>query len=74
MPLVRAYHDFEDDKLNDESRRSAVARLLGDNELGIIWLIDVNNIPVGYVVLCFGYSVEFAGGDAFVDELFRVVY
>ena len=25
---------------------------------------------VGYAALCFGYSIEFRGRDAFVDELF----
>ncbi len=25
---------------------------------------------MGYIALCFGYSIEFAGHDAFVDKLF----
>ena len=25
---------------------------------------------VGYLALCYGYSIEFGGRDAFVDELF----
>jgi len=27
---------------------------------------------VGYAALCFGYSVEFRGRDAFVDELYVI--
>ena len=26
--------------------------------------------PVGYIVLCFGYSLEWLGRDAFVDEFY----
>lgn len=26
--------------------------------------------PVGYIVVCFGYSLEYLGRDAFVDELY----
>ncbi|MDX1513617.1 MAG: GNAT family N-acetyltransferase [Gammaproteobacteria bacterium] len=70
LPLVRAYHEFEGVSLSDGARRAAVARLLGNKELGAIWLISVGGAVVGYVALCFGYSIEFGGRDAFVDELF----
>jgi ribosomal protein S18 acetylase RimI-like enzyme len=30
--------------------------------------------PVGYVVLTFGYSLEFLGRDAFIDELYLREY
>ena len=29
-----------------------------------------NAAPVGYIVLCFGYSLEWLGRDAFVDEFY----
>jgi diamine N-acetyltransferase len=50
--------------------RPAVARLIEDPSLGQVWLLTENNTPVGYLVVCFGYSLEFGGRDAFIDELF----
>jgi ribosomal protein S18 acetylase RimI-like enzyme len=38
----------------------------------MVWLILDSATPVGYVVLCFGYSLEFHGRDAFIDELYLV--
>ena len=37
---------------------------------GRSWLILDGCSPVGYVVLCFGYSLEWLGRDAFVDEFY----
>lgn len=73
VPLVRAYHEFEHVRMSDAQRAAAVAPLLEpDSALGRIWLIVVDGRQVGYAALCFGYSIEFRGRDAFVDEFFLV--
>jgi ribosomal protein S18 acetylase RimI-like enzyme len=48
----------------------AFSELLADQELGQVWLILAEAGPVGYVVLTLGYSMEYGGRDAFVDDLF----
>jgi diamine N-acetyltransferase len=35
-----------------------------------VWLVLDHAAPVGYVVLCFGYSLEWLGRDAFIDEFY----
>jgi GNAT superfamily N-acetyltransferase len=50
--------------------RPAVAALLDDARLGQVWLIAVDGLPVGYLVLAFGYSLEYGGRTAVLDELF----
>ena len=70
LRLVRAYHEFEDIRLTDAQRAAAVQALLGDRERGAIWLVLRGELAVGYIALCFGYSIEFAGRDAFVDEFY----
>ena len=35
-------------------------------------MIRIEGRPVGYLAICFGYSIEFAGRDAFLDEFFLV--
>lgn len=55
----------------DEKTNCAVLRRLIENEsFGRIWLILVEDEAAGYVVLSFGYSLEYAGRDALIDELF----
>lgn len=73
LPLVRAYHAFDGIDMSDAQRAEAVAPLLpADSPLGRIWLIETGGRTVGYVALCLGYSIEFRGRDAFVDELYLV--
>lgn len=71
LPLIRAYHEFEGVVMSDLQRAHAVAPLLvPDSAAGRLWLFRVDGQLVGYAALCFGYSIEFGGQDAFVDELF----
>ena len=48
----------------------AVRGLLRDGSLGAVWILEDDHGACGYVVLTLGYSLEFHGRDAFVDELF----
>jgi GNAT superfamily N-acetyltransferase len=70
LPLVRAFHEFEDIHITEEQRESSLTALLANAELGGIWLIYYNRQLVGYVALCLGYSIEFSGKDAFIDEFY----
>lgn len=71
VAFVRAYHAFEG--IEDADDISATIQpLLGNSRYGRVWLIYAGSLPVGYVAVCFGYSIEFAGPDAFIDEMFIV--
>ena len=72
MPFVRAYHEFEGIESTEAERTRSVAPLLSDAGLGRIWLILEGGQAVGYAAICFGYSIEFGGRDAFLDELYIV--
>ena len=37
---------------------------------GVAYLIGPPRAPIGYIVVCFGWSVEFGGLDAIIDELY----
>jgi ribosomal protein S18 acetylase RimI-like enzyme len=56
--------------LNWRRAEAAFSELLADQGLGQVWLIQAAPGPVGYVVLTLGYSMEYGGRDAFVDDLF----
>ena len=70
LPLVSAYHAFEDVESSLRQRRSSLAKLLRDNRLGEIWLVRKLNVLIGYIAVCYSYSIEFGGRDGFIDEFY----
>jgi ribosomal protein S18 acetylase RimI-like enzyme len=52
--------------------RRAVTELIGNSELGAVWMLEAEGKPLGYVVMTLGYSLEFHGRDAFIDELYII--
>jgi diamine N-acetyltransferase len=81
LPFMREYYDFDGHAFDEQKARAALITLLRDPNLGRIWLIVDREADgkegetsagqlAGYVVLCFGYSLEWLGRDAFVDEFY----
>ena len=70
LPLVAAFHAAEGISRTEDQRRAALMPLLEGSPLGAVYLIGPTRAPIGYIVITFGWSVEFGGMDAFVDELF----
>jgi ribosomal protein S18 acetylase RimI-like enzyme len=56
--------------LDEGIARRALLGVIGDGTLGRVFLILLANEVAGYAVLTFGYSLEFHGRDAFVDEIY----
>ncbi len=72
LPLVAAYHAFEEVETSAEQRRNSVVKLLHDKNLGEIWLVRKLDSLIGYIAVCYSYSIEFGGRDAFIDEFYLV--
>lgn len=70
LPLVAAFHAESAIDQSEEMRRAAIVPLLEGSPLGAIYLIGPKRAPIGYIIVTFGWSVEFGGMDAFVDELY----
>lgn len=70
MGFVEQFHIEEGLPYTEATTRIAVCALLGASTFGRIWLIMIGSKPVGYVAICFGYSIEFIGRDAILDEFF----
>ena len=56
--------------LDEATARRALLGVIGDDTLGRAFMILLANEVAGYAVLTFGYSLEFHGRDAFVDEIY----
>ena len=68
--LVAAYHAESGIALGDDARRAGLAPLVDGIPHGAAYLIGPARAPIGYVVVSFGWSVEFGGLDANLDEIF----
>ncbi|MFD0908883.1 GNAT family N-acetyltransferase [Ruegeria arenilitoris] len=70
MGLVAAFHAEAGIQQDPDQRRDALVPLLEGIPHGCIYLIGPSRAPLGYIILTFGWSVEFGGMDGFVDEIY----
>ena len=70
LPMVRDLHEHEGIRGSLADVRNALGRLLAEPHRGRVLLAGDAGFATGYVAVCFGYSIEFHGVDAFVDELY----
>jgi ribosomal protein S18 acetylase RimI-like enzyme len=70
----RAYYAAEGYAFDVTVARAAIEGLLGDAERGRLWVLaegdSGDDLIVGYLAVTFGWSLEWGGRDAFVDELY----
>lgn len=70
LPLVTAHHHEAGIQLSDAVRREGLEPLLSGIPHGCAYLIGPPRAPIGYIVVTFGWSMEFGGMEATIDELF----
>lgn len=70
LDFIQAYYLFDGHGYDREKACAALIPLLRNADLGRCWLILDGDSAVGYIVICFGYSLEWLGRDAFVDEFY----
>lgn len=70
VALCRELYEYDGTPFHEERHRPAITELITQPNYGRIFLIEVNGEIAGYGVLTFGYSLEFAGRNAFLDELY----
>lgn len=69
-PLVASCHAEMGRASSPEYRARAIAPLLEGIPHGALYLIGPRTAPIGYVALAFGWSIEFGGLEARLDELY----
>jgi GNAT superfamily N-acetyltransferase len=69
--MTARFHQVEGVELPDERRRASLDQLLASPAQGCILLISGSTGTIcGYAIMAYGFSLEFGGRDAFLDELF----
>jgi diamine N-acetyltransferase len=72
LDYIRDYYAYDSLPLDEPAAREAAVTLLKNPNLGGAWFVEHNGERAGYLVLTWGYSLEYHGRDAFIDELFIV--
>ena len=70
LPMVVRYHETEEIISSPRQKRDALSALLREPSHGLVWLILCGETTIGYIAVCFCYSIEFGGFDSFIDEFF----
>ena len=68
--LMAEFYAESTEPFDAERSAEAFGRILGDDALGRVWLFEIGEEAAGYVVMTLGFSMEYSGRDAFVDDLF----
>ena len=55
---------------DESAARAAFRKFLSLPAFGGVWLLCEGAATIGYIVLTLGFSFEFHGHDAFIDELY----
>ncbi|HXY24068.1 MAG TPA: GNAT family N-acetyltransferase [Candidatus Acidoferrum sp.] len=72
MPMMRSLAEQEPGKIvfDEAIARATFRRFLTLPQFGRIWLVFDGVDLAGYIILTIGFSFEFHGHDAFIDELY----
>src|SRR3989442_5219068 len=70
LNFMRRLYTQDGIPFDESSARATLAGIVRDRSLGRVWMIRMGSEPIGYMILTLGYSLEYRGRDAFVDELF----
>jgi ribosomal protein S18 acetylase RimI-like enzyme len=69
-PMVKDFWAIEQIPFSSENALQVWQKALVQPDFVRAWLLEFESQVVGYVVLTFGFSLEYGGLDAYVDELF----
>lgn len=70
LEMMRDFYVQDGLVFDEAAANQALEKLLGDDSCGYVWLIYLDGEIAGYAVLTFGFSLEFHGRDAFIDEIY----
>jgi GNAT superfamily N-acetyltransferase len=68
--LMREFYACEHLEFDERTARVALEQILRERGFGVVHLIRVDGAAAGYLVITFGFSLEFGGRNAFLDELY----
>jgi ribosomal protein S18 acetylase RimI-like enzyme len=72
LSMMREFYAEEGYPFEPKRARGALVPLLEDDSKGRVFILHDGGVAAAYVVLALGWSLEYRGRDAFVDELYVI--
>ena len=70
LSLMSAFYDHFGYPHDPATQQRLVREFMANPQYGTLYLIQDAGQPIGYLALTYGFTLEFNGRDAFVDEFF----
>lgn len=70
VEIMRSYYAEDRYCFVEKDARLVTLELIRDKSIGCLWVADDSGRVVGYLAVTLGFSLEYRGRDASVDELF----
>jgi ribosomal protein S18 acetylase RimI-like enzyme len=72
LRMMRLLAEQEPGKIHfdEAAARTTLLKFQSLPAFGAIWMLCDGGKPIGYIILTIGFSFEFHGHDAFIDELY----
>jgi len=70
LDLMKEFYIIEHLPYNVQVITSGLEKLFASSVYGKVWLIMDGENPAGYIAVTYGYSFEYHGVDALVDEFY----
>lgn len=70
VELMTEFYGESGYPLPSTAATQSFSTILADPELGRVFIVEIDDAPAGYVVLTFGFSMEYGGLRAFIDDFF----
>ena len=70
VTLMQEFYAEAGYTFESERARAAFEQLIATPSLGQVWIVAESKHALGYIVLTIGYSMEYGGFDAFVEDLY----
>jgi diamine N-acetyltransferase len=70
LQMMEEFYAIDNYPFDKDRNRKNLEKLFNDSHFGKLWIIDVDSTVVGYICATFGFSFEYGGRDAFIDEFF----
>jgi GNAT superfamily N-acetyltransferase len=70
LSLMAVYYAEDGYPFDAVTAGRALLGLIDEDRLGRFWVVEEAHRLVGYLAVTFGYSLEYGGRDAFLDEVY----
>ncbi len=70
LQMIEDFYRLDAYPFNQHQASANFKEFLSNDQLGKFWLIQEGAEVIGYLILTYGYSFEYGGRDAFIDEFY----